>query len=104
MCSLCENALALPVSYMYRMCITTETTKETRKGIKGNGTWKGHIHFLKTTKFLPLFVHSRNKRTQGKTVFENRRAATRDVATRGTCWHGQGSNGFIFSTVKIINT
>lgn len=85
MCSLCENALPLPISYMYRMCITTETTKETRKGIKGNGTWEGQTHFLKTTKFLSLFVYFRNKGTQGKTVFENRRAATRDVDTRSTC-------------------
>lgn len=85
MCSLCGNALPLPRSYMSRMCITTETTKETRKGIKGNRTWEGQIHFLKTTTFLSLFVYFRNKGTQGKTVFENRRAATRAVDTRSTC-------------------
>lgn len=77
--------LPLSVSYMYRMCITTKTTKENREGIKKKWHMEGSNILPKKAKFLFLLVYFMNKRIQGNAVFDNRWAATRDVATRSTC-------------------
>lgn len=81
-CSLCESSLSrtcmICAPSLCKLYVQERSQREMAHGkVK-------HPPSKKKARFLFLFVGSLHKRVQGNAVFENGRAATRDVATRST--------------------